>query len=318
MKRDYEYYVAMIGIDEVGRGAWAGPLLVVATRLRSGKSLPQGLRDSKKLSKIRRQQLLREIVESCDIGQGWISAREVDKYGLTISMQQACKISIQKLDAKSDEVILLDGNRNYLKDSGFTVMTIIGGDDSEPIISAASIVAKVLRDEYMAKLDDKYIGYEFVDHVGYGTKKHMTALKNLGICPEHRVSVKPVAEIIGDKTIQAIKSAAKNSSGSVGEKLAAGYLISKSYEIIDQNWKTIICEIDIIVMKNNVISFVEVKTRMSDQFGDSLEMIGPKKLHDMKKAAEIWCLKNNYTGQVMLSAIGVNLATDQIVFIEQV
>ena len=308
----------MIGIDEVGRGSWAGPLLVVATRLKPGKVLPEGLRDSKKLIKTKRQQLLREIVETCDIGQGWISAREVDKYGLTIAMQQACSITLKKLNAVKDEVVLLDGNRNYLKDSGYTVMTIIGGDDSEPIISAASIVAKVLRDEYMAKLDTKYPGYEFTDHVGYGTKKHMNALKNIGICPEHRVSVKPVAEIIGDKTIQAIKSAPKNSSGSVGEKLAAGYLISKGYEIVGQNWKTVVCEIDIIVMKNNVISFVEVKTRMSDQFGDSLEMIGPKKLHDMKKAAEVWCLKNNYTGQVMLSAIGVNLATDQIVFIEQI
>lgn len=184
----------MIGIDEVGRGCWAGPLLVVAARQKG--TLPEGLKDSKVLSKLKRESFASLLRDVCDFGEGWVTAREVDKNGLTKALELACERALGSLGAHNDEEIILDGNINYCPTKYSRVKAVIKADALHPIVSAASIYAKVRRDAYMLSMESKYPDYGFSKHVGYGTKIHLDALKKFGPCLLHRYSYRPVRECI--------------------------------------------------------------------------------------------------------------------------
>jgi ribonuclease HII len=180
----------MIGIDEVGRGCWAGPLLVVAARQLS--ALPTDLADSKVISKKRRQALIPAIKASCQLGKGWVEPAEIDQLGLTGAMRLAVKRALDALQAPLEEVIIMDGNINYCPAGYSQVRCVIDADATEPLVSAASIYAKVQRDQKMAELSLVHPGYGFEKHVGYGTKVHLQALEQLGPTAQHRRSYKPV------------------------------------------------------------------------------------------------------------------------------
>lgn len=184
----------MIGIDEVGRGCWAGPLLVVAARLRG--SLPPGVKDSKLLSKKKRESLVFDIEIACDIGQGWVMPAEIDHLGLSESMRLATERALEDLGATTKETIIFDGNINFCDIKYSKASAIINADELFPIVSAASIYAKVLRDNYMSELPDRYTDYDFGSHVGYGTKGHIEALKKYGVSDIHRKSYKPIKKIM--------------------------------------------------------------------------------------------------------------------------
>lgn len=184
----------MIGIDEVGRGCWAGPLLVVAARQTA--SLPAGLADSKVVSKVRRAQLVPEIAAACQIGEGWVEPAEIDQLGLTAAMCVAVERALDALQAQPDELIIMDGNYNYCPASFRQVQCMVNADADHPIVSAASIHAKVARDAHMAALAKSLPGYGFEKHVGYGTKAHLEALKELGVSTSHRRSYKPVQALL--------------------------------------------------------------------------------------------------------------------------
>lgn len=184
----------MIGIDEVGRGSWAGPLLVVAAR--QTKGLPNGLRDSKKITKKHRENLLVDIKNTCELGEGWVEPTEIDTLGLTDAMKLAVSRALAAIDAKSDEEIIMDGTINYCGGAFVNVQCIARADDIYPIVSAASIYAKVTRDIHMSELSKQYPDYGFEKHVGYGTKLHIDALKKLGICDLHRLSYKPIKALL--------------------------------------------------------------------------------------------------------------------------
>jgi ribonuclease HII len=176
--------MVMIGIDEVGRGALAGPVYAAAVRLRSEIS---GLDDSKKLSRIKRQALSRLIISSADVGIGYAEQTEVDELGLTKAVGLAMKRAIEQLAIETDEAIIIDGNYNFLPDFN-NVKTIIRADGSVACVSAASIVAKVARDNKMAELATTYPRYGFDKNVGYGTKHHKHAISAFGLCDIHRKS----------------------------------------------------------------------------------------------------------------------------------
>lgn len=184
----------MIGIDEVGRGAWAGPLLVVAAR--QSKDLPNGLGDSKTIPKSRRKQLAYEIAHSCDLGLGWVHAEVIDRIGLTKAMELAVKRALADINATSLESIIIDGHINYCPHSYKKVTCIVRADAIVPIVSAASIYAKVSRDDFMTEQSLRYPSYGFESHVGYGTKQHRQALRVHGVTPLHRMSYKPVKELL--------------------------------------------------------------------------------------------------------------------------
>lgn len=157
----------MIGIDEVGRGCWAGPLLVVAAR--ACGDLPIGLADSKVLSKKKREELFIILPESCDFGEGWVQPAEIDRLGLTEAMRLAVQRALAALQAKQNDEIIMDGLINYCSPEYTRVKCIAKADASHPIVSAASIYAKVLRDRKMAELALRHPDYSFDQHVGYGT-----------------------------------------------------------------------------------------------------------------------------------------------------
>lgn len=185
----------MVGIDEVGRGCLAGPLLVVAARQKSD-NLPDGLKDSKLLSRKVRNMLFIKIVETCDFGEGWVEAAEIDNLGLASAMRLGVKRALQNLPAKVDERIIMDGNVNYCPGKYKNTETVIDGDQLVPIVSAASIYAKVTRDRYMSVLSLKHPTYKFETNVGYGTPEHLSALENCGpLHLVHRVSFEPIRQM---------------------------------------------------------------------------------------------------------------------------
>jgi ribonuclease HII len=182
-----------IGIDEVGRGSWAGPLLVVAAR--QVAKLPDGLADSKQLSRQRRQALMPAIIESCHLGEGWVEAAEIDRLGLAAAMRLGVTRALTALRALEEEPIVMDGPVNYCDSKYTNVRCVVGADASFPIVSAASIYAKQLRDAHMVQQAELFADYGFASNVGYGTKAHLLALRQLGPCRLHRRSYKPVQAI---------------------------------------------------------------------------------------------------------------------------
>ena len=160
-----------------------------------------------------------------------------------------------------------------------------------PSVSAASIVAKVARDRYMAMQDDIYPGYQFGAHVGYGTAVHRQAIIELGITPLHRKSFAPIAAHLGvrdDLPQTTAMTDVPTEIGGRGETAAATYLSSHGFKIIERNWKTKACEIDIVAEKAGIVHFVEVKYRKNKQQGGGLAAITPQKLRQMERAAKLW------------------------------
>jgi ribonuclease HII len=187
------------GIDEVGRGAWAGPVTAAAVVL-PGRCRLKGVRDSKLLTKLQRQHLAKHIKQQAlAIGIGWSHHTEVDEAGLT----KAVYISATRALRHTGEVgvIILDGNHNYLKDE-YLSQAIIKADQSSLCVAAASVVAKVARDNYMELLSRLHPEYGFESNKGYGSKHHLAAIKSTGLCPYHRRRWRPVAQAAGALEMQ--------------------------------------------------------------------------------------------------------------------
>lgn len=184
----------VIGIDEVGRGAWAGPLLVVAARQIT--TLPAGLVDSKKTTKSQRLLLKSQLDQACQFEEGWVTASEIDNLGLAVAMKLGVSRALEAIDADKLDEIIIDGHINYCPNDYVNSKWVIRADDTIPIVSAASIYAKVVRDQYMATLDSRLPLYEFINHVGYGTKKHIKAIERHGVTDYHRMSYKPIRRLI--------------------------------------------------------------------------------------------------------------------------
>lgn len=184
----------MIGVDEVGRGCWAGPLLVVAAR-QTGE-LPSGLKDSKLLAKAQRAAIYELLSTKCEFGEGWVSAAEIDRLGLAKALRLGVARSLERLQAQINEEIIMDGAVNYCSKKYENARCLVDGDNLLPIISAASIYAKVTRDKFMAELAKKHPRYGFESHVGYGTKAHRLALKTHGALKYiHRYSYSPIKRL---------------------------------------------------------------------------------------------------------------------------
>jgi len=178
------------GVDEAGRGPLAGEVYAAAVILNPGDPI-DGLRDSKKLSPKRRSDLCIQIKQrSLAWSISFASVEEIDKLNILNATLLAMERAIAGLDILP-EIALVDGNKApSLK--GIEVFTIIKGDQKEPCISAASIIAKVARDERLMVLDHIYPKWGFKRHKGYGTKIHIEAIKKYGITPLHRKSFEPI------------------------------------------------------------------------------------------------------------------------------
>lgn len=178
------------GIDEAGRGPWAGPVTAAAVILGAEHGI-QGLTDSKKLSEKKRLTLEPLIKESAlSWGLGWATAKEIDELNIRQATHLAMRRAVQALTVKPSYA-LIDGN-DMPSGLGCKSETIVKGDLKEPAISAASILAKTARDRLLLEYDKTYPGYGFAGHKGYGTAAHSAALSQLGPCQIHRMSFAPV------------------------------------------------------------------------------------------------------------------------------
>ena len=175
------------GIDEVGRGALAGPVVAAAVIL-DFKNIPPNINDSKKLSKSSRQTIQNEIFTSAiSVGIGSANNTEIDKINILEATLLSMKRAYKNLNIKP-VLALIDGNKAPLLDC--EIKTVINGDELSLSIAAASIIAKVYRDKLMAKIDKKFPNYNFKNNVGYGTKEHYNAIKQNGTIIYHRKSFK--------------------------------------------------------------------------------------------------------------------------------
>ena len=184
----------LVGVDEVGRGSWAGPLLVVAARQTGG--LPKSLKDSKKMTKQSRLAIFQLLTSNFQFGEGWVQPEEIDKHGLSYAMRLGVARALIMLGADTKAEIIIDGNINYCSEQFKKARAVIKADNLHPIVSAASIYAKVLRDQHMARIAQFYPKYGFEKHVGYGTKLHRDMLAKHGVSKIHRISYKPVIKCI--------------------------------------------------------------------------------------------------------------------------
>lgn len=309
----------ILGIDEVGRGPYAGPLVIGACILGDWQNSENAewiekLTDSKKLSAKRREELYVLIKEKAlATATGWVSSAEIDEVGLSEALRLATRRAveqIQKTKVPFSEIII-DGTMNFLARTKFEkyVSTLKKGDFLVKEISAASILAKVERDKYMVELDAVYPEYGFGKHVGYGTAAHQKAMEEFGLTPEHRRSFRPVREIAESKTTTKPKNATrlettaepKNASeqkitnkqktttkqlGDRGEQVVVDYLEASGHEIVARNYKTKLFEVDIISRKNEMFYFTEVKYRSDHDFGEALDFIDKKKQQKMRLAVE--------------------------------
>ena len=190
----------IIGIDEAGRGPWAGPVVASSLLFKSpdvSRDYYLQIRDSKKLSEKKREELYYAIIDDPNIeyNYSFVANDIIDEINILQATKQAMLNSLNKHKEKHD-LVLIDGNQliNYTK---APMEAVIGGDDKVLSIAGASIIAKYMRDEYMREIDQEYPQYGFAKHKGYGTKLHQEALKQYGPCEYHRMSFKPVKAVMG-------------------------------------------------------------------------------------------------------------------------
>ena len=189
---DAEFSRPLAGVDEVGRGPLAGPVVAAAVIL-DFSNIPEGINDSKKISKIKRENINKEIINSSTISIGQASVVEIDKINILQASLLAMQRAINGLKT-TPKIVLVDGI--YAPLVNVKTETVVKGDSHSLSIAAASIVAKVFRDKLMKNYSNQYPGYLWEKNSGYGTKEHLEAIKRLGVTPIHRTSFKPIYNML--------------------------------------------------------------------------------------------------------------------------
>ena len=186
----------IIGVDEVGRGPLAGPVVSAAVRLSKNFNITE-LNDSKKLSKSKREEVYNLIINKCEYQLGISNVEEIDKLNILQATFLSMRRAINKFKLPSNYKILVDGPWSFDK-ANKNILPKIKGDSIYPSIAAASIIAKVYRDNLMLNLSKEYSNYLWERNSGYGTKKHIEAIKVHGITKHHRKSFAPIHKILRD------------------------------------------------------------------------------------------------------------------------
>lgn len=177
-------YQLIAGLDEVGRGALAGPVVAAAVILDPARTLPAGLNDSKKLTRRQRERIAEELRETCVCyAIGHVSPEEIDRTNILVATRQAMHLALEQL-CPAAEYLLIDAL--HLREVALPQRAIIGGDACCASIAAASVIAKTHRDALMRAHEAEFPQYGFARHVGYGTREHLAALREHGACAIHR------------------------------------------------------------------------------------------------------------------------------------
>jgi ribonuclease HII len=286
-------YRVIAGLDEVGRGAWAGPLVASAVIFPiDSASLPEqlsGIRDSKHLTPLRRVGFAERIRElALGVGLGMVSPARVDEMGVAAATRLAMKRALDGLPV-TPEYLLIDGFPLGYRD--LPEEAIIRGDLECTSIAASSVVAKVARDSMMVTLDGVYRGYGFGENKGYGTAAHRDLVDQKGPCAIHRLSFSPMNLMVNQGPGSGPEGAQVRSRaalGKLGERLAAEYLEEQGYVICETNYRCSAGELDIVALDQGCLVFVEVRTRRSGRFGTPAESITRAKKKKLVEVAETY------------------------------
>lgn len=286
-------YRVIAGLDEVGRGAWAGPVVACAAVLPlASPTLTEelaGIRDSKRLTPVRRSQFHERISGlAVSLGLGVVSSSRLDELGVVAATKLAMRRALDQLSVAPD-YLLVDGFPLSYK--GLPHRGIPRGDDLSVSISAASIVAKVERDRMMASLDGVYRGFDFGQHKGYGTPRHREALDRLGPSPVHRMSYAPMKYTLDKQGMNPVHdnpTDGRAELGRMGERMASEHLERQGYVICQTNYRCEVGEMDIVALDGECLAFVEVRTRKSRKFGSPEESITAAKRQKLVEVAETY------------------------------
>jgi ribonuclease HII len=274
-----------IGVDEVGRGCLAGPVVVagvIFSKTTWAETCAEltAITDSKMIRQAKREELSDYILKTAlAVEIGICSPQIIDRINILQATFQAARDVLKKIERKlgcAPEIALIDGPHPIPKVS-IRQHTVIGGDGVSKSIAAASIVAKVYRDRLMCEAAKEFPGYGFETNVGYGTEAHIIALKKLGPTGIHRQSF--------------LKNFQNLETGRKGEESAKEFLVDLNFNILSQNWKTPGAEIDLVAEKDGELRFVEVRTRTSNVKDVQFFFAGAKQ-KQFQKAVELYRLKN--------------------------
>ncbi len=283
-----EGYARVAGVDEAGRGPLAGPVVAAAVILPPGFD-PEGVEDSKSLTEAQRERAwLRIREEALAIGIGVAGREDIDRLNILHASRKAMADAVRALSPPPD-LCLLDG----LPVPGFVAphRAVARGDALCVSISAASIVAKVVRDGMMRELDERYPGYNFAKNKGYGTPEHLRALEKLGPCPEHRLSFAPCARLAaqGSLPLQTQDAARlRRVAGVCSENVARAFLRGQGMRILETNYRCRFGEIDIIAQDGDTVCFVEVRGRSPSGPVGAAESVDGRKRERIVRAARAW------------------------------
>lgn len=274
-------YELVAGIDEVGRGPLAGPVVAAAVILPKECKI-EGVNDSKKLSAKKREELYDIILEKAlSYGIGIVSNERIDEINILQATYEAMRDALSQLSPKADYIL---ADAVTIPRVSTPQRGIIKGDAKSMSIGAASIVAKVYRDRLMEAFEEVYPGYGFGANKGYGSAEHIEGIKKLGITPIHRKTfVKNFLPQDGDTTTD---------KGNRGEALAAKQMEKMGYEILERNFHALKGEIDIIAKKDSYIVFTEVKYRKNEAMGSPAEAVNHWKQQHIIRAAKAYMAQN--------------------------
>ena len=265
----------LCGVDEAGRGPLAGDVYAAAVILKPDTVI-EGLNDSKKLTEKKRELLFDEICEKAEAYCVAVATvEEIDRLNILQATFLAMRRAVEGLGVKP-KLVLVDGNRN--PELPVHSRLVVKGDGTSACIAAASILAKVSRDRYMAQLAEQYPQYGFEKHKGYGSKLHYQMLDAHGISPVHRKSFLK-------KYVRGEESPAQK-RGRLGEEAVCGWLLSEGCTIAARNYSAPpYGEIDIVAEKDGITAFVEVKTRKEGARVSGAAAVTPSKQKKLILAA---------------------------------
>ncbi|MCF7884952.1 MAG: ribonuclease HII [Candidatus Marinimicrobia bacterium] len=281
--------IKVAGIDEAGRGPLAGPVVAAAVIFEPDCEVISDITDSKKLSPPKREALYTIIKDKAlTIGIGVVDSRQIDEINILQATYRAMRKAVAQLQPEP-EFLLIDGRG--LPDKVYLNKGIPQGDQKCYSIGAASIIAKVYRDRLMVNYESIFPDYGFKDHKGYGTQAHREAIKKNYPTPIHRNSFKGVKEFYK----KLFKTSNNRLIGQYGEHLAALHLYKKGFKIIERNYHCgVFGELDIIVEKDDLLCFVEVKTRRNKKYDPQDTGVNDNKMKQLGKIATAYLSENPY------------------------
>ena len=299
-------YRRVVGVDEVGRGPLAGPVMAAAVLLPHGWAPPwlHRVRDSKAIAPALRTRLAGHLKEAgVPLGLGGAGPQEIDEVGIVAATHRAMVRAIAQIDPPPD-FLLVDGRQ--APQAPMAHKAIVRGDATCLPIAAASIVAKVARDRLMAELDGRYPGYGFARHKGYPTRAHIDALERLGPSPVHRRGFGPVRRLLEAPGAPDPRARV----GRDGESSARRFLEGWGYRVEAVNYRCPWGEIDIIAWQGETLVFAEARTRRGRSFGTPEESITPAKRRHIIAAAQHYLQERDIAPDWRIDLVVVRPGTD--------